>query len=466
MKKILKTTHNISTKIWGRKDNIIALITLGIPLIIGQIGAIAQQFADTIMVGQYGTTELAAAGLVTNIFNFVIFSILGISYATTPVVGAAYGRGDKEGVARSFVESIVVNLLVSLFIVACLMLLYYNIGILQQPEEIMPVAKPYFLILTASVPFMALFNAMKQFSDAVGETRVPMCAMLTANVANIFLNWCLIFGHCGMPEMGLMGAGIATFSSRVICMAMMAGALLFMRKYRSLLPTLRTMCSASFKGMKHIFLLGVPISIQLGLESSSFNVCAIMMGMIGAIPLAAHQVMCTVATLCFQVVYGLGAAASVLVSQNRGMGNLLRIRSIARSAFAMGFTAVIIITTLVVVFSEELLGCFTTSEAVIAVCISFIPCFILYQFGDCMQIVYANALRGIECVSKMMLYAFIAYYVVSLPLSYFFGFIMKLGAVGIWMGFPFGLTTAGLLFFWEFQKMTYVRKQKLSTATN
>ena len=153
-------------RLWGESYIAQSIIKLGIPIIIGQLGSIAQQFADTIMVGQYGTMELAAAGFVNNVFNFVIYFMLGISYASTPVIGASYSQKDYKAVAQSLVDSIVVNFLFSLVIVALLLLLYHNIAILQQPEEIMPYALPYFLIVTASMPFMAVFNALKQYSDA------------------------------------------------------------------------------------------------------------------------------------------------------------------------------------------------------------------------------------------------------------------------------------------------------------
>ena len=181
-------------RLWGESYIAQSIIKLGIPIIIGQLGSIAQQFADTIMVGQYGTTELAAAGFVNNVFNLVIYFILGISYASTPIIGSAFGMKDYKGVAQSLTDSVVVNFLFSMVVVVLLLLLYHNIDILHQPEEIMPVALPYFLIITASMPFLAVFNALKQYSDAVGETKIPMWIMLGANALNIILNWPLIFG--------------------------------------------------------------------------------------------------------------------------------------------------------------------------------------------------------------------------------------------------------------------------------
>lgn len=444
-------------RLWGESYIAQSVIKLGIPIIIGQLGSIAQQFADTIMVGQYGTMELAAAGFVNNVFNFVIYFMLGISYASTPVIGASYSQKDYKAVALSLVDSIVVNFLFSLVIVALLLLLYHNIAILQQPEEIMPYALPYFLIITASMPFMAVFNALKQYSDAVGETKIPMWIMLGANAFNVLLNLPLIFGfelsifnyQFSMEALGLFGAGIATLISRILAVMALVVVIAKMKKYKELKPSVST--GPKIHRMKHLLFLGLPISIQLGLEASSFNICAIFMGWLGSIPLAAHQIMCTISTLCFQIVYGIGAAASVLISQFRGVGDWHNVRRTANTAFFIGIALILMMIWMIQIFRYPLVSCFTTSEEVVSVVLSLIPCFFIYQFGDCMQITFANALRGIAEVKKLMLYAFISYVIVSIPLSYVFAFIFGWGGVGVWMGMPFGLTTAGFLFYFEFR---------------
>ena len=444
-------------RLWGESYIAQSIIKLGIPIIIGQLGSIAQQFADTIMVGQYGTMELAAAGFVNNVFNFVIYFMLGISYASTPVIGASYSQKDYKAVALSLVDSIVVNFLFSLVIVALLLLLYHNIAILQQPEEIMPYALPYFLIITASMPFMAVFNALKQYSDAVGETKIPMWIMLGANAFNVLLNLPLIFGfelsifnyQFSMEALGLFGAGIATLISRILAVVALVVVIAKMKKYKELKPSVST--GPEIHRMKHLLFLGLPISIQLGLEASSFNICAIFMGWLGSIPLAAHQIMCTISTLCFQIVYGIGAAASVLISQFRGVGDWHNVRRTANTAFFIGIALILMMIWMIQIFRYPLVSCFTTSEEVVSVVLSLIPCFFIYQFGDCMQITFANALRGIAEVKKLMLYAFISYVIVSIPLSYVFAFIFGWGGVGVWMGMPFGLTTAGFLFYFEFR---------------
>ena len=187
-----------------------AIFHLAYPIVIAQLGSILQGWADTIMVGQYGTPELSAAGFVNNVFNLCIYFLLGISYATTPIVGAFFSKGKYNKVLQTLRESNLVNLLASLVVVSLLYLLYLNLDALGQPVELMPLIRPYFIVLLLSLPFLSLFNSMKQFFDALGDTKTPMWVMIGGNVLNLILNYLLIFTF----DFGLLGAGIATLASR------------------------------------------------------------------------------------------------------------------------------------------------------------------------------------------------------------------------------------------------------------
>ena len=474
------------------KQHIRAITLLGIPLIVGQLGATVQQFVDTAMVGAYGTLELSAAGFVCNVFNLVIFFLLGISYSTTPVVGACFGRQDFLGAAKALRESLITGVTVSLLLVVALLVLNVNIEILGQPEEIIPLAKPYFLTMILSLPFLAVFNSLKQFSDALGQTQLPMWVMLWANVLNILLNWMLIFGvevsgNTLLEPLGLLGAGIATLSARVF-MALAMVLLVYRREsysacrgdFNALLLLARKdvldeeqreivlsgkarKCSMPDReGLWRMTRIGIPISLQMCLEAASFNVCAIFMGWIGSKEIAAHQIMCTISTLNFLVMYGIGAAAAVRVSQFRGREEWMEVRRTAYVAFGMGVCWFLVISTVICLGIYPLTALFTHDVEVTAIVVSLLVPFVAYQVGDCMQIMFANVLRGIECVKIMMGAAFVAYILVSIPLSYFFAFEMGWGAVGVWCGMPFGLTLAGALFFWEFNRQTRMRIRQLN----
>ena len=434
-------------------SHIKAISLLGLPIVVGQLGVIVQGMADTIMVGQYGTPELSASALVNNIYNFIIFFLLGISYATTPITGAAFGKGDHNGVSRSLKESLSVNLIFSGIIMILLTWLYFHLDILGQPQHLMPLVRPYYLILMLSLPFLAGFNALKQFAEAVGHTTLPMRVMIVSNILNIVLNALLIYGIAGMPEWGLFGAGMATFIARVFLFAAMMFAVFHGKKFK--LWTRKSQHSSTTRmGCTHMAMVGFPIAIQLCLESASFNIAGMFMGWIGDIQLAAHQVMCSISTLIFMIQYGIGAAAAIRISQFRGRGEWSDVKRTVHSAWALAILFAIVSVGAIAILCQPITAIFTSDSRVQNICFLLLPAFVLYQLGDCTQIIFSNSLRAIEAVGRMLLYAIIAYLLVSIPMSYLLGIHLGFGAEGVWYGIPLGLTTAALLFMYEFRRKT------------
>lgn len=432
------------------KKHFLLITRLGFPIVVAQLGTIVTGFADTMMVGQYGTDELSAAGFTNNVFGLIIYFLLGFSYSTTPVVGAFYGQGRYADAARSLKESLLANVGSCGVVVALMTVLYFNLHLLGQPEELLPLIRPYFLVVLASMPFVSAFNALKQFCDGVGDTKMPMWVMIGGNVVNIIGNYMFIFGEWGCPELGLVGAGVATLIARVMMVVAIMAAILFTKRYAMYRGGLRMAVTGG--GVKHLSRKGLPVGLQLCMEASAFSLCGVMMGWIGAVPLAAHQVMCTISTLCFMVYYGIGAAVAIRISHFRGQGQWTEVRRVAGVGLAMTLATGLILSALIFFLRYPIASMFTTSEDVVRVVVALVAPMMVYQIGDCIQIVYANALRAIEDVKMMMMYAFIAYILVSIPLSYLFAFTLGMGPKGIWWAFPFGLTTAGVLFLTRFNK--------------
>lgn len=193
-----------------------ALLKLGIPIVIGQIGVIILGFADTLMIGHHSTPELAAASFVNNMFGLAIIFSTGFSYGLTPIVGSLFGQHKYEAAGQSLKNSIAANTVLAVMVCAVMYLLYLNMHRLGQPEELIPLMRPYFLILLASMPFVLWFNAFKQFTDGITDTRVSMWILLGGNILNIIGNYLLIYGKCGLPELGLNGAGLSTLIARIL----------------------------------------------------------------------------------------------------------------------------------------------------------------------------------------------------------------------------------------------------------
>lgn len=432
-------------------QNYKALITLGLPIVVGQLGVIVLSIADTMMVGRYGTDELAAASFVNNMFNLIIVTATGFSYGITPVVGRLFGRGEKAEAGGVLKNAVVANGLLAMVFIALMSVLYLCLGRLGQPDNLLPLMRPYFLVLLASLLFVMVFNAFKQFSDGITDTVTPMCILLGGNLLNIFGNWMLIYGRCGCPEMGLLGAGVATLLSRIVMVAVFAFIFLFSRRFSKYREGWRER-RVNREDLGELSRLGAPVALQMGMETASFSLSTIMVGWLGTTALAAHQVMLTIGQLGFMVYYGMAAAVAVRASTFCGQGDKEAVKMTVSGGFHIILVLAAAVSVLMLVVRGSVGYLFTDNADVAgAVAMLVIP-FVLYQFGDGMQSNYANALRGISDVKMLSVYAFVAYFLISLPAGWLFGFVCGWGLTGIWMAFPVGLTAAGAMYMMRFRR--------------
>lgn len=418
---------------------------------IGQLGIIILSFADTMMVGRCGTAELGAASFVNNMFNLVIVFSTGFSYGLTPFVGNHYGRGENASVGRILKNALAVNAVVAAGLMALMFVLYLNIHRLGQPAELLPLMRPYYVVLLISLLFVLLFNAFKQFADGITDTVTPMVILLGGNVVNIFLNWILIYGKWGMPRMGLLGAGVATLTARVLMLLCFVAVFFTAKRYR---PFVRGFKESSVNKEDFVALnkMGMPVGLQMGMETASFSLSTIMVGWLGTVALAAHQVMLTVGQLGFMMYYGMAAAVAVRASNFHGQGDMLRVRENVSAGFKIILVMAAAVSIPLLIVRNSLGFLFADSAEVAAMVAQLVIPFVIYQFGDGLQCNYSNALRGISDVKMVMVYAFIAYFLISLPSAYLFGFVFDWGLTGIWMSFPLGLTSAGLLFYRRYRR--------------
>lgn len=419
---------------------------------IGQLGMIILGFADTMMVGHHSTTELGAASFVNNIINLVIITATGFSYGLTPIVGGLFGCEELPQAGRALRCALLANLMAGAIMMAALGILYFNIGNIGQPKELLPYIKPYYLVLLASIPFVMLFNAFKQFTDSITETRTSMWILLTGNLLNIIGNYVLIYGKAGMPEMGVVGAGVATLLSRVVMVALFLFVFLSRKKMRPYREGFFVL-GWSRQLVRRLVSLGTPIALEMGMETASFSLSIIMVGWLGTIALASHQVMITISQFTFMVYYGLGAAVAVRTSYFNGQDDRDNVRHTVVAGLQVMVALELLLSGIIFLLRNHIGGWFTDSAEVSSTVISLMVPFFIYQFGDGLQINYANALRGIADVKPLMVIAFIAFFVISLPVGYFCGFVLNFGLVGVWMAFPFGLTSAGVMMWYRFKKV-------------
>ena len=430
-----------------------ALAQLALPIMVGQLGMLLVGFADTIMIGHHSTQELAAASFVNNLLTLAIVTGIGFSLGLTPVVGALQGQKRHAEAGLALKSSLVANTLVALGLIAAAMVLYLFLDRLGQPEELLPIIRPYYLIVTLAMLPVMWFNSGRQFTDGIAKPQYGMWILLAGNGLNILGNWLLINGIGPFPELGLNGAGISTIFARS-CMALtylfLIGRGRRFQRYRVGLFRHRGMRPM----VKRLFHLGTPMAMQSGMECASFSLCAILVGWIGTLALASHQIMCIISQFNFMIYLGLGTAVSIRTSHFYGQGRINEVRQTAASGFRLMLLLEVVLSALLFTVHDVMGGWFTDNTEVTAMVSSLFVVFVAYQFGDGMQINYANALRGITDVKALALIAFVAYFLISLPASYLFAFPLDMGLVGVWLGFPFGLTSAGVMLWWRFQRQT------------
>lgn len=417
---------------------------------LGQACVIILAFADNIMIGWHSVDELAASSFVNNILNLLIMTELGFAAGMTPIIGSHNGRGDVAAVGLTLRNGLVVNGLIGLASVVLLAIVYALLGHFGQEPELLPLIRPYFVIVGISTLFSLGFNTLKQFTDGICRPVVSMVFLLLGNVVNIFGNWVLIYGKLGFPEMGLVGAGISTLFSRILIFAAFLLYILFSKSLRQYARAIKE-AVLSLAEMKSIFTVGYPVAIQMALETSSFTFAAVMAGWLGVIELAAHQVVITISQLFFLMMQGLSFALSILVSNACGRGDYKGVREYAGKGYGMIVCISATLSVLLYIFRYQAAGVFTDSPEVSAMAVSLFFVLFAYQFGDGLQLCFANVLRGLQDVKPIMKVAFVSYYIIAIPVAYLLGFKTSLGLLGIWLGFPVGLTIAGVFFFLRYR---------------
>lgn len=435
------------------RDNYVSIIRLGLPILIGQLGMIIVGFADNIMVGQYSTEALASASFVNNIFNVAILACIGFTYGLTPLVGALFSQKRYDTIGAILRNGLFLNTAFSLIILGIMTILYFNVDRMGQPEELLPLIRPYYLLYLAGLIPISGFNVFAQWAYAINRTKMPMWIILIANIANVIGNYMLIYGVWGCPELGLTGAGISTLFSRVLSMVCILAVFFGFKEYHKYREGF-TQNHISKLHLAQINRTSWPVALQMAFETGAFSLSAIMAGWLGKIPLASFQVMLIVGTLGFCIYYSFAASVSVLVSNAAGLNDNAKIRRISFAGFHILIAIATISSLVFIIFGETLIRAFTDDTAVIITSLSLIFPLVLYQYGDATQINFANALRGTSNVMPMLWIAFVSYIVVGLPSTYLLAFTFEMGLYGIFLSFSVSLFLAATLFIYFFMRTT------------
>lgn len=425
-----------------RSEDLRALVRLALPVATVQVGMLLMGAVDTVMVGRVSATDLAAVAL-GNLYYFGVSVFgMGVLFSLDPVVAQAVGARDEVGVARGVQRGLV--LCGILTVLASLLLLPARpvLELLRQPADVVPVATGYVLASVAGVfPFYA-FVVLRQSLQAMGRVAPIVVTVVLANVANAFFNWILIFGNLGAPALGAVGSGWASSASRWV-MAVLLLALAWRRLRPSVLPLRPEALRAAPLG--RLLRVGAPIGGQQVLEFGVFGAAGILMGWMGTVAMAAHQVALNLAAITFMVPLGVAQAAAVLVGRAVGREDPAGARRAAGAGLLTGTAFMCGTAALFLGLPGLLARVYTADASVVGVAVLLIPVAGIFQVFDGLQVVAAGVLRGVGDTRVPMLLALLGFWLVGLPVSAWAGFGLDAGPPGIWWGLAGGLGVVSVL---------------------
>jgi MATE family multidrug resistance protein len=430
-----------------------ATLALAVPITIGQVGQMLMGVTDSVMIGRTGTVPLAASSFGVGVFN--IFFIIGVGLLTPVAVFASRARGaGRHDEAGEFLRhGILLALASGVVEVGLILMLGFHLAWFRQPPEVLAAVNPFFMLLGLSLVPALVYLALRQFAESMGRPWVPMLIILGGVLLNILLNWVFIYGHLGAPRLGLTGAGISTLISRSLGSAVIFGWLRLDPKVRAAWPR-HWLAPASLGRLRRMLSVGLPASGALLFESGAFATATVMMGWLGAVPLAAHQIALSCAAMTFMVALGISMAVGMRTSAAVGAGEHSRLRPIWLGGTLMGLLVSTAMTVLFLAGGREIASWFIADRQVIQVASLLLGVAAVFQIFDGGQVINSAALRGLTDVKVPAAITFVAYWVIALPLGYLLGVRGAFGPSGIWSGLAAGLAAAAVLLGIRFVRMT------------
>lgn len=397
---------------------------------------------DTLMVGRVSPVDLAAVALGNLYFFLVAVFGMGVLFALDPLVAQAFGAGDEEAIARSVQRGVLLAMVLAVGAGLALLPAGPILRWAGQPAEVIPIAASYAHVAILGIAPFYLFVVFRQTLQAFGRVRAIVWILVAANVANVALNWVLVYGNLGAPRLGAVGSSWASSITRIgMAGGLVAVAWPIVRGY--LRPWRADVLAPG--PMRRMLRLGVPIGAQVFLEFSAFGIAGLMAGRVGTVAVAGHQVALSLASFTFMMPMGIGQATAVLVGRAVGRGDSDAARRAAAGGLLAGVGIMVVTAAVFLAAPGPLSGLFSTDVAVVALAASLLPIAGVFQVVDGIQVVAAAVLRGIGDTRVPMVINFAGFYAVALPLGALLAFRFGAGARGIWWGLATGLGVVAVL---------------------
>jgi MATE family multidrug resistance protein len=420
----------------------VALLRLATPIVVVQVGIMLMGVVDTVMVGRLSATALAAVA-VGNIYFFaiVIFGF-GVLLALDPIVAQALGAGDELAVRRGLQRGLILAAIVTLPVSLLLAVVEPVLEVVRQPAEIIPQASGYVYRVIPSVLALYAFVVVRQTLQAHRVVAPIVWTTAIANVVNGVLNYAWIYGELGFPALGVFGSAQATTVSRLFMAALLIGL-----GWRHLSMYLRSVAPdlLAIRPLVRMLRLGSPIGAQMVLEIGAFSTVALLMGWLGVVQVAAHQVAINVASLTFMVPLGVSSAAAVIVGHAVGIGDPAAVRRAMAAALLVGAGFMSATAVILIGAPQWLAGIYTHDPAVVALAATLLPIAGVFQVFDGLQVVSIGLLRGLGDTQVPMIVNVVGFWCLGIPVSLWLGFRLDYGAQGLWWGLVLGLTIVALI---------------------
>ncbi len=431
-------------------------LALALPIMLGQVSQMLMGITDSMMIGHVGTVQLAAASFTGAVFGVIFIGCIGLLQSGSVLVAREHGAGRAEFCGRWQKHARVLAWLAGAGLAGLMLASLWVVEFFGQPPEVVAVMGPYYALIAISLVPTLLFQADRQFAEAMGRPWEPLAIMLASVALNVGLNWVLIYGKLGAPELGLTGAGVATLLARIVSVIALRAWLARTREFAAAVGAARVARIERGRA-KEMLALGLPMGAALFFEGGAFSAAAVMAGWLGTVPLAAHQIAISCAALSFMVPLGLSLALSVRTGQAVGAGRGGAVRPMALGATVLTCATAALSTMGFVLAGETVAGWFVRDDAaVVALAARVLVIAAVFQLFDGLQVVFAGALRGLADVKVPLAAAFVAYWMVALPAGWWFGVHGGGGLEAIWVALAGGLAAAALALGWRLWSLTRV----------
>ncbi|MBD8589744.1 MATE family efflux transporter [Peribacillus simplex] len=429
---------------YTKSQKIRLLFYILIPILITQISMYAMTFFDVMMSGQYSTQDVAGVSIGSSLWTPVYTGLSGILIALTPVVSQLVGSRQSKSVSYSVMQAIYLAVALALFILIIgAFSLNPVLNAMDLEDSVHMVAHDYLIALSLGIIPLFIYNALRAFIDALGQTRISMIITLCALPVNVLFNYLLIYGKFGFPELGGVGSGYATAITYWL-IALVAILVVIKINPFSTYQVFTEFFRVSWKEWKALLLIGVPIGLAIFFETSIFSAVTLLMSKYDTVTIASHQIAMNFASLLYMIPLSISMALTIVIGFEIGAARYKDAKEYSWIGISMALTMSLVLSTILFLFREPVASLYTKDHEVMMLTSHFLIYAIFFQISDALQAPIQGILRGYKDVNVTFAMSLVSYWILGLPIGYFFAKFTDMGAFGYWIGLISGLALGAI----------------------